>query len=119
MQPIEIPLDPIVRGDTVPFSFVFNRAGVPIDMRGMTIIIMFKFAALQADNKAPLVKSVTAPVDSVSASNGLVYTTLETSDTLKLKGGVTYSMSIRLIEPNFPEPRESTLLFSNVLVEDK
>ena len=119
MQPIEIPLDPIVRGDTVPFSFVLNRAGVGIDLRGMTIVIAFKFAALQDDSKAPLIKTVTAPVDSVSASNGLIYTTLETSDTLKLKAGVTYSMSVRLIEPNFPEPRESTLLFSNVLVEDK
>lgn len=119
MFPIDIPSDPIIRGDTVPYSFVFNRAGVPIDMRGLTVVITFKFAAILDDSDASLIKSVTAPLDSVSAQNGLIYTTLESSDTLKLTAGVTFAMAVKLLEPNYPEPRETTLFYSSVVVEDR
>ena len=118
-SPVQITLPTVYRGDTTPFTFNFAVAAVPLNMVGKTVVMLFKFASGLDDTQASLTKSVTPEIGDVAAEGGQVSITLESSDTLKLVAGVTYSFSVKMIEPSSPEPIETTLLYSSVLVEDK
>ena len=117
-MPAQADLNPIQRGDTVPYTFNFADNTNPIDMRGKTVVFMVKQVAIQQDEEAVLTKSVTPAADDSAAQGGTVVIQLEHSDTLLLKAPLTYAWSLRIQEPADPEPIETTYVQGSLAVGD-
>lgn len=114
----ELALNPIQKGDSVPFTFNWTDGVAPIDMRGKTVIMSFKLAAVMADSAATLTKTVVIAVDDADGALGIVSFRLESSETDLLTALVQYHYAIRIIEPASPEDIQTTFLYGTVLVKD-
>lgn len=113
-----VDLPEIQKGDTVPYTFRWTDGSNPIDMRGKTLIMMFKLAHVMEDIDAALTKTVEIAVDDADALDGLTPFQLERSETALLVGGTDWCYSIRIIEEADPEPIETTVMYGIIPVGD-
>ena len=114
----KVDLNPVQRGDTKDFALSFTDGTNPIDMRGKTLLMTVKVVGIQQDPEAALTKSVTPGAGDTNAQGGLVTLTLESSETALLVPGITYTYSVKIIEPASPEDRETTYFYGDLPVED-
>lgn len=110
--------EPIERGDTFAFRFVWTDGIASVDMRGKTIIFTMKLSPFMEDDEALLKLEVVPAADDALAEVGSVTINVPNSLSSKLIAGATHHYALRVREPGYPEPVEITYVYGEVKVKD-